>query len=120
MQVAQHDALIYVITDLDGADETTGHWLSALAQHNNVILGLIYDPMEQSLPFGGKLAVSDGQYQVEVDTADQALRDKFSYQFQRRLDRALEFLHARQVPVLPISTAQPVEQQLMKMMSVVG
>jgi uncharacterized protein (DUF58 family) len=114
---AGHDALIYVISDLDGADESTGNYLSALAQHNSVILGFIFDPMEQNLPLGGKLAVSDGQYQVEVDTSDQHLRDNFDRQFQQRLNQARQFLRARQVPVLPISAAQSVESQLMTMMS---
>ncbi len=117
---AGRDALIYLISDLDGADDSTGHYLSALAQHNSVILGFIFDPMEQNLPVGGKLAVSDGQYQVEVDTSDQNLRDSFGHQFQSRLNQARQFLRARQVPVLPISTGQSVESQLMTMMSGVG
>lgn len=115
-----HDTLIYLISDLDGADDLTGQYLSALAQRNSVILGFVYDPMEQSLPYGGKLAVSDGQYQVEVDTSDETLRDGFAHQFQDRLNQAREFLRARQVPVLPISAAQSVESQLMTMMSEVN
>ncbi len=115
-----NDSLIYLISDLDGANELTGHYLSALAQRNSVILGFVYDPMEQSLPRGGKLAVSDGQYQVEVDTSDERLRDNFEYQFQQRLNQAREFLRVRHVPVLPISAAHTVESQLMRMMSEVN
>lgn len=117
---AGHDSLIYLITDLDGADDLTGQYLSALAQRNSVILGFVYDPMEQSLPIGGKLAVSDGQYQVEVDTSDENLRDDFGRQFQQRLNQARDFLRARHVPVLPISAAQTVESQLLAMMSEVN
>ncbi|MGH1372400.1 MAG: DUF58 domain-containing protein [Cellvibrionaceae bacterium] len=114
---AGHDALIYLISDLDGADERSGEYLSALARRNSVILGFVYDPMEQNLPEGGKLAVSDGQYQVEIDTSDETLRNNFDHQFQARLTQARQFLRARQVPVLPISAAQTVESQLITMMS---
>jgi len=117
---AGHDALIYVISDLEGADESTGQWLSRLAQHNSVVLSFIYDPMEQTLPLGGELAVSDGQYQVDVDTDDLTLRQQYSQQFEQRLGRAREFLLARAVPVLPICTEQPVALQLRQMMMAAG
>ncbi len=117
---AGHDALIYVISDLNGADDATGQWLSQLAQHNSVVLSFIYDPMEQSLPFGGELAVSDGQYQVDVDTNDPTLREQYSRQFEERLAQAREFLLARQVPVLPVCTEQPVAMQLRQMMMAAG
>ncbi len=117
---AGHDALIYVISDLNGADDATGQWLSQLAQHNSVVLSFIYDPMEQSLPFGGELAVSDGQYQVDVDTNDPRLREQYSRQFEERLAQAREFLLARQVPVLPVCTEQPVAMQLRQMMMAAG
>lgn len=119
-RTVNHDALIYVISDLDGADERTGQWLSRLAQHNSVVLSFIYDPMEQTLPRGGELAVSDGRYQVEVDTDDHLLREQYSHQFEQRLGRAREFLLARQVPVLPICTEQTVALQVRQMMMAVG
>ena len=76
--------------------------------------------MEQTLPLGGELAVSDGQYQVDVDTDDLTLRQQYSQQFEQRLGRAREFLLARAVPVLPICTEQPVALQLRQMMMAAG
>lgn len=114
---AKHDSLIYLITDLDGADDATGHLLTHLAQHNDVIVGMIYDPLEQRMPRGGKLAVSDGEFQVEVDTDNPRLREKFERTFEQRLLRARQFLRSRNIPILPIDTVTPVVRQLLVMLS---
>ncbi|GAB3105289.1 DUF58 domain-containing protein [Aestuariicella hydrocarbonica] len=116
LNLARHDSLIYLITDLDGADDTSKNLLSQLQNHNDVILGWIYDPMEQHLPEGGKLAVSDGEYQVEVDTADSQLRQEFEQQFRERLETARQLIRNPHIPILSISTDRPVAAQWLALM----
>lgn len=115
--LANHDMQIVLVSDLYGADNTTEKLIAQLSQHNDVMLGFIYDPMEAKLPDAGRLAVSDGRMQLEVDTKDQTLQKKYSQFFEQRLARAHKFLQRYGVPVLPLSTAEPIDEQLDQLMS---
>jgi uncharacterized protein (DUF58 family) len=109
---ATHDYLVCLISDLNGADEETARLMTRLAEHNDVMVLFIYDPLETELPKSGKLVVSDGDLQLQVDAADAELRTKYREDFDERLESARSLLLKRQVPVLPISTVRPVIEQV--------
>jgi uncharacterized protein (DUF58 family) len=109
---ATHDYLVCLISDLNGADDETARLVTRLAEHNDVMVLFIYDPLETELPETGKLVVSDGDLQLQVDAADAGLRTRFRKDFDERLATARSLLLKRQVPVLPISTARPVIEQV--------
>jgi len=114
--LAAHDTLICVITDLAGADEQTERLLSRLGQHNDLMLVFVYDPIEEALPRGGCLTVSDGELQLEVDTDNPDLRQRYRDYFQQRLAQAQQYLRGCNIPVLPITTAEPVDRQLVQIL----
>jgi len=99
-----HDSLIVLISDLYGADDTTAHLMSRLAEHNDVLVVFIFDPLETDLPDAGRLVVGDGAVQVQFDSSDEGLRDAFRADFEARLAQARSLLLKRQIPVLTIST----------------
>ena len=119
-QQATHDNLICIISDLTGANTTTDQAISRLSQHNDVLLGFVYDPLENRLPEGGKLAVSDGELQIEIDTNDIKLRERYEAQFDDRIQRARDYFQKRGVPVLPINTEQAVAIQLRELLNQAG
>jgi uncharacterized protein (DUF58 family) len=112
-----HDTLICLLTDLSGADEKTDQLISRLAQHNDVLVGLVYDALENHLPKGGKLVVTDGELQLEVDAGDHKLRQRYEAEFDQRLTSARNFLQRRGVPILPINTDEDVAVQLRDLLS---
>jgi uncharacterized protein (DUF58 family) len=114
--LVSHDALIHIVSDLDQADEETDELLSQLVQHNNVAINFIFDPLEQALPQRGRLAVSDGRFQVELDTSDKTLQENYARDFDARLARIRGFLKKRSIPVLPISTTETVDSQLIRLL----
>lgn len=116
-RLAGHNTLIYIISDLHDTDSETGELLTRLKQHNDVIIGLIHDPLEQSLPHGGRLAFSDGEYQLEIDTDNAQLRERYENAFAQRLEQARQFLHSRHIPIWPLSTHTPVAEQLLALTS---
>ncbi len=107
-----HDMLVCLVTDLYGADQKTEQLIAQLSQHNDVMLGFIYDPVEARLPRGGRLAVSDGNLQLDIDTQDKKLQARYEAFFDDRLQRARKFLQGYGIPVLPFSAAQPIDEQL--------
>ena len=109
---ATHDYLVCLISDLNGADDETARLMTRLAEHNDVMVLFVYDPLETELPETGKLVISDGDLQLRVDADDAGLRKKFRDDFNDRLATARGLLLKRQIPVLPISTVRPVIEQV--------
>jgi uncharacterized protein (DUF58 family) len=110
--LARHDFLVAIVSDFAGADAETKNTVTRLAAHNDVIAFYIYDPLEARLPPLGKVIVSDGDLQLEVDSGDARFRKRFSQQFDHDLQTARDLMLKRGVPVLPIETAREVREQL--------
>lgn len=117
-RLATHDALVCLITDGDGANEETRRLTTRIAQHNDLLTVLIYDPFEVDLPSAGRVVFADGNRQLEVDTGSERLRTAFRISFNERVKRAREFLLRREVPLIPISTAEDVSGQLRRLLAV--
>lgn len=115
-RLAKHDTLVCVISDFDGADDDTKRLMTRLAQHNDVLAGLVYDPLEAELPDLGRLVVGNGEMQIEFDSGDETLRRGFADVFSGRLSEVRNFLLRRQIPVLPLHTGLPVAEQLRKLL----
>ncbi len=49
LQVAKHDHLVVLISDLDGADDETRRLAALLSAHNDVLVVAVYDPLGISL-----------------------------------------------------------------------
>ncbi len=111
-RVANHDQLILLVSDLDGFDEETPHLLNRLSRHNDVVVFLVFDPLERDLPEASLLVVSDGDLQIEIDARDRALRRSFTRVFEDRVDSGRRELHKRRIPLLPISAGEPVVDQV--------
>jgi uncharacterized protein (DUF58 family) len=115
-RLAGHDCLVAVISDFSGADEDTKRLVTRVAAHNDVIAILIYDPLEASLPSAGRLVVSQGDLQLEVDTGNARLRNGFSEDFDHRLRTARDLMLKRSIPVLPVQTVGDVRQQMQELL----
>jgi hypothetical protein len=107
-----HDYLVGVISDFNGADEDTRRWLTKIAEHNDVILALVYDPFQLELPEKGRMVVGDGRLQVELDVGETKTRRAIAELFPERLKHMRRIFSKLAVPVLPISTAAGVAEQL--------
>lgn len=111
MRQAKQDHLIVLISDFDGADEETRRLTTLLAAHNDVLAVLTYDPLGASLTGApGMLAMRRGERMAVPGGA--AFAEAFREQFRQRLDEWREVFRALRVPVIPVSTAEPVADQL--------
>ena len=111
-RICHHDVLIVIASDFDGADQTTRDLLLNLAHANDVVCCLTYDPLAVHLPPAEQLVVSNGELQVEVMLGEEKVRKNILDAFDKRLRSILSWQHELAVPVLPISTAEDVAQQL--------
>lgn len=111
-QLARRDHLIIVASDFDGADDTSRDLLRSLAQHNDVVAVLTYDPLAVQLPPVGQLVVSDGELQVELPFGDEKIRKNIMDASDRRMRNIFAWQKEIRVPVMPLSTAEDTAQQI--------
>ena len=112
LRVAKHDYLVGLITDAFGADLESERLVTLLSAHNDVISVFIFDPLEAQLPDAGRLVMTEGAAQLEVNTSDSGLRRRFHDAFEQRLARIQTLSRKRSIPVLPIHTGEGVAEQV--------
>jgi len=113
-RLVTHDYLIVLLTDAAGATPKTSELLTTIARHNDVLVSFVFDPLEADLPEAGTFVVSDGERQMEVNTARQSLREEYRREFGERRATAKRFLLTREVAVLPLCTDADVADQIMR------
>lgn len=111
LRLAKHDHLIVLMSDLDGADAETERLATELAPHNDLLIVAVYDPLGASLQGHPGMMAADRGGRLEIPSGA-AFADAFQQAFSRRLDEWTEIFRALRVPVLPISTVEPVADQL--------
>ena len=116
-RLAKHDSLVCIISDGAGHDDESRHLLTRIARHNDVLFGFVHDPLETELPAAGPLVFGDGVQQLEVDTNNRSLRERFATTFAEQRAAGRKFLLHRETPVLPLSTSESVADQIQKQLS---
>jgi uncharacterized protein (DUF58 family) len=116
LQMAKHDSLVCLIAGGGGADEQTVRLSTQLAAHNDVIVSFVYDPMEAELPPGSRLIFAQDDLQLEADGSNRRLQTEFSREFQQRLEWMRHITRQRQTPLIPLSTARGVAEQLRELL----
>jgi uncharacterized protein (DUF58 family) len=115
-RMAPRDHLILVFSDFDAAGEQTERLISAISRHNDLILGLVSDPVARQLPDGVKLVISDGALQAEIDTGDRVQHRDLAGMAQGRLARILDWQRRFGVPVLPFSAGEETLPQMRRLL----
>jgi len=112
VRMATHDWLVCLISDASGEDAETTRMVTRLSAHNDVLAVFVHDPMEEELPDIGRATFGSGQAQIEVDASSRSLRQAFSSERADWRARLAQLSRNRAIPVLPISTARDVADQL--------
>ena len=112
LPLARHDGLVCLIGDGSGVDDETTRLITRLNAHNDCIVLMIYDPVEARLPRAGRLTASDGERWLSFNSSARRLQRDFAEDFQDRLKRLEAISRKRAIPLLPVSTAEPVARQV--------
>lgn len=104
--------LVVVISDFHGITEQTREHVQRIARHNDVVAAFVFDPAAAAFPAGGRVVLSDGHRQAELDLAlprtraaiasNKHMRDAFLARLRRELE----------IPCLAIDTTGGVPAQL--------
>ena len=107
-----HDRLVVIVSDLAGWSDGVLASIRRLSVHNDVIVAFVFDPLEKHLPEKASLVVSDGDVQIEVDSKKGEIKERFTAEFASSFNQVSKDLKKYGVPMIPIDTVAPVEDQL--------
>jgi uncharacterized protein (DUF58 family) len=116
---ALHDATIIVVSDFDGADNTTRRMVGAMTRHNNVVALLVHDPLQSDLPASAGMTVTDGELQIQIEVGRESVRRSIMQATQERLKGVFAWTHELGIPVLPLSAAEEIAPQLRKLLGAI-
>lgn len=111
-RVCRHDVLVVIASDFDGANQATRDLLLHLSRSNDVVCCLAYDPLAMHVPPASQLVVSNGELQVELQLGQEKVRKNIVDASDKRIRNILLWQHELGIPVLPISTAEDVGDQV--------
>jgi uncharacterized protein (DUF58 family) len=109
--IVTHDFLVIVISDFHRYSPEVIKFLSQTAQHNDVVLVKVFDPMEKEIP-KAKLVAGDGNKQIFVDGESKHLRQSFLEGFEKDYTSFETQMKKHRIPLLLIDTLTDVSEQL--------
>jgi uncharacterized protein (DUF58 family) len=110
--IAGHDALVCIISDFAGVSEQTLKLLRQLSAHNDVIAMQVYDPIALDVPDKGRLSVTQGEMQVELEVGRRHVHRPLGEFLSGRLQAVAQLLRRSQIPLMMISTGEEVLGQV--------
>ncbi len=115
-RIAHHDHLVIILSDFDGIDDSTHRHLSHIAQHNDLMLGLISDPSAHSLSRQKRGIVGDGNNQAEIDFSDMKIAAAVEEYSTNRIERIMQWQTEIRLSVLPLSAGEETLPQIRRLM----
>ena len=86
LRVVHPGSLVLLISDFRQWNETCRRHLMTLSRHNELLLILVYDPLEASLPEAGRYRLQDRNRDVDIDVGNRAVRTRYAKRFAARRD----------------------------------
>jgi uncharacterized protein (DUF58 family) len=110
--VTRPGSLVILVSDFRFLDDSCRIHLSQLARHNDVVLLFTHDPLEHELPPSGRYRLTDGDTEVNLDSANAANRDQYARRFTRHHEELVNLCNQLQIFLLDVSTTSDLLETL--------
>lgn len=110
--IAGHDHLIVIVSDFAGVSAQTLQLLRQLNRHNDVLALQVFDPIALKLPDRGRVTVTQGELQVELEVERRQVYRPLGEFLSGRLKDVATLLRRSQVPLMMFSSGQDSLEQL--------
>ena len=111
-EVLRPGSLVIILCDERSLTDSAEQQLALLGRHCDLLLLPISDPLDHALPDAGLLRFAEGGAELALDTSDFELRRSYQQQGALRQARWQTLSQKLRVPLLPLTTAQPLLAQL--------
>lgn len=91
LQHARPGSRVYIISDFRGFNDKAEQHLAKLARHCDVVLIMVYDPLEVDLPKNGRYRFADDTREVVIDTSNHKSILKYQQLFTARQQHLMRF-----------------------------
>ena len=108
IRLVRPGGLVAVISDFAGLRPDAGRWLAELAAGGELLLILIYDPLEAAAPPPGRYPVTDGVRRGLLDLRGARTRETYEGRFAARAATLERLARQQRAHLLSLSTAEPV------------
>lgn len=88
-QMNQPGVALYIFSDFRGWNEDCKKLILRLSRHQDILLTMIYDPLEIQLPQSGVYSISNGKQQIRVNTANKKIMKKYYSQLKDRIEQVM-------------------------------
>lgn len=102
--VARPGSLIYILSDFYQFNNESQQLFHQLAQHGEICLVYIYDPLEKDPPPANVYTVTNGMALHRLDTHNNSLREKYREQFLQRYNLIYDLSKKHRLAFLPLAT----------------
>ena len=85
-RIARPGSMLFLISDFREVDESTPQHFVRIARHSDVVVILVYDPMEANPPEPGRYPVTDGTTFLTLDTTPRGARKAYRNILRDRID----------------------------------
>lgn len=116
-QIAKHDVLIVIVSDMAGVDADSERLVAQMSEHNDVLTIMAHDHSRLDA-FSNSLNVSDGTQQTEVNFTDKATREHLKSDFDQEQHKLEKHLRRLTAPMLMISNGEDTVTQLRRQLGV--
>ncbi|MGJ0429095.1 DUF58 domain-containing protein [Methylobacter sp.] len=110
-QHARPGSRVYIISDFRGMNDKSETHLLKLSQHCDVVLVMVFDPLESALPAKGRYRFTDDSRDVVVD-ADSGAAVQYQQRFALRQQRLNQLAQSRGLAFMQCSTGDDPVQRL--------
>jgi len=111
-QLAPHDALVVLVSDLRALSQDAEAALARVRRHNDLLVAWVLDPLETALPDVGFAAVTDGSVQLSLPTSERELRAAFAEAFAQDQARVEELCSRAGAACFELRTDEPLIEQV--------
>ena len=108
IRLVRPGSLVAVISDFAGLRPDAGRWLAELAAGGELLLILVYDPLESVAPPPGSYPVSDGVRRGLLDLRGARARAAYEGRFAARAETLERLARQQRAHLLSLTTAEPV------------
>ncbi len=115
--LAKHDDLVLLIGDARAMNEDSAKHITKINAHNDVLVLLVHDPMEEKIVESSSLFFTDGVSTVDIDTSDKSFQSKYKSAREQSKLKLQNLSRKNALPIVSISTKYPVLDQLYKQLS---
>lgn len=109
--IVTHDFLVIIISDFHRYSPEVIKNIASIAQHNDVILCKVYDPLERDLP-KAKIIAGDRRHQLVLDGAKKQIQENLQSGFDKDYQQFESQMKKHRIPLLLFDTVNDTDQQL--------